>query len=100
MKPETWVALYAAIIGTSEFLLNPKTWFDSGVKLKLGLVDAAVLVLLVAAAPAPPSPTAGKTFTRPCWSRRTAGLRRPGSCPCPATTARRGRTPRPTRLGA
>jgi hypothetical protein len=33
MKPETWVALYAAIIGTSAFLLNLKTWFDSGVKL-------------------------------------------------------------------
>jgi hypothetical protein len=27
------VALYAAIIGTSAFLLNLKTWFDSGVKL-------------------------------------------------------------------
>jgi hypothetical protein len=37
MKPETWVALYAAIIGTSAFLLNLKTWFDSGVKLKLSL---------------------------------------------------------------
>jgi hypothetical protein len=35
MKPETWVAFYAAIIGTSAFLLNLKTWFDSGVKLKL-----------------------------------------------------------------
>jgi hypothetical protein len=32
MKPETWVALYAAIIGTSAFLLNLKAWFDSGVK--------------------------------------------------------------------
>jgi hypothetical protein len=52
MKPETWVALYAAIIGTSAFLLNLKTWFDSGVKLKLSLVGAAVLVLLAVAAPA------------------------------------------------
>src|SRR5215471_20041819 len=30
MKAETWVAIYAAIIGTSAFLLNLKAWFDSG----------------------------------------------------------------------
>jgi hypothetical protein len=52
MKPETWVALYVAIIGTSAFLLNLKAWFDSGVKLKSTLVGAAVLVLLAVAAPA------------------------------------------------
>jgi hypothetical protein len=98
MKPETWVALNAAIIGTSAFLLNLKTWFDSGVKLELSLVGAAVLVLLAVAAPPPPSPTAGKTFTRPCWSRGTAGQRRPGSCPCPVTRARRDRTRPPSRL--
>jgi hypothetical protein len=37
VKPETWVAIYAAVIGTSAFLLNLKSWFDSGVKLKLHL---------------------------------------------------------------
>jgi hypothetical protein len=52
MKPETWVALYVAIIGTSAFLLNLKAWFDSGVKLKSSLVGAAVLVLHAVAAPA------------------------------------------------
>jgi hypothetical protein len=31
VKPETWVAIYAAIIGTSAFLLNLKDWFDSGI---------------------------------------------------------------------
>src|SRR5262249_61946621 len=30
MKAETWVAIYAAIIGTSAFLLNLKASFDSG----------------------------------------------------------------------
>jgi hypothetical protein len=38
MKPETLVAIYAAIIGTSAFLLNLKAWFDSGVILKLSLI--------------------------------------------------------------
>ena len=38
MKAETWVAIYAAVIGTSAFLLNLKTWFDSGVKLNLSLI--------------------------------------------------------------
>jgi hypothetical protein len=38
VRPETWVAIYAAIVGTSAFLLNLKSWFDSGVKLKLDLM--------------------------------------------------------------
>jgi len=44
MKAETWVAIYAAIIGTSAFLLNLKTWFDSGVKLKLRLVPDGMTI--------------------------------------------------------
>jgi hypothetical protein len=39
MKPETWIAIYAAIIGTSAFLLNLKSWWDSGPKLKLSLMS-------------------------------------------------------------
>jgi hypothetical protein len=38
MKPETWVAIYAAIIGTSAFFLNLKSWWDSGVKLRLSIM--------------------------------------------------------------
>jgi hypothetical protein len=44
MKPETWIAIYAAIIGTSAFLLNFKAWFDSGVKLKMSLVPDGMVV--------------------------------------------------------
>ena len=44
MKPEAWVAIYAAIIGTSAFLLNVKAWFDSGVKLKLNVIADGVTI--------------------------------------------------------
>jgi hypothetical protein len=44
VRPDTLVAIYAAIIGTSAFLLNLKAWFESGVKLNLRVVpDAMVL---------------------------------------------------------
>jgi hypothetical protein len=35
MKPETWIAIYAAIVGTGALLLDFKSWLDSGVKLRL-----------------------------------------------------------------
>jgi hypothetical protein len=38
MKPETLVAIYAAIVGTSAFFLNLKAWWDSGPKLKLSVI--------------------------------------------------------------
>jgi hypothetical protein len=44
VKPETWVAIYAAIIGTSAFLLNLKAWVDSGVKLKLELMPDGMTI--------------------------------------------------------
>jgi hypothetical protein len=44
MKPETWVAIYAAIVGTGALLLNFKTWFDSGVKLRLSLIPDGVVL--------------------------------------------------------
>lgn len=44
MKPETLVAIYAAVIGTSAFLLNLKTWLDSGVKLKLSIIPDGVVI--------------------------------------------------------
>jgi hypothetical protein len=44
MKPEGLVAIYAAIIGTSAFLLNLKAWFDSGVKLKLSLMPDGMTI--------------------------------------------------------
>jgi len=43
-KPESWVAIYAAIIGTSAFLLNLKSWFDSGVKLSLSLIPDGMVI--------------------------------------------------------
>jgi hypothetical protein len=43
MKPEIWVSIYAAIIGTSAFFLNFKAWFDSGVKLSIALMPDAVV---------------------------------------------------------
>jgi hypothetical protein len=33
MKPATWVAIYAAIVGTGALLLNFKNWFDGRVRL-------------------------------------------------------------------
>ncbi len=39
MKPETWVAIYAAVVGTGALLLNFKAWLNSGVKLSLNLVS-------------------------------------------------------------
>ena len=44
MKPETWVAIYAAIIGTSAFVLNLKSWWDSGVKLRLSIMADGVII--------------------------------------------------------
>jgi hypothetical protein len=44
MKAETWVAIYAAIVGTGALLLNFKSWFDSGVKLKLNLVPKGLTI--------------------------------------------------------
>src|SRR6476646_1831471 len=44
MKPETWVAIYAAIVGTGALLLNFRSWLDSRVKLHLSLMaDAKIL---------------------------------------------------------
>jgi hypothetical protein len=44
MKPETCVAIYAAIVGTGALLLNFKTWIDSGVKLKISLIPDGVVI--------------------------------------------------------
>jgi hypothetical protein len=44
MKHETWVAVYAAVVGTSGFLLNLKTWWDKGVKIKLNLTPDGVVI--------------------------------------------------------
>ena len=44
MKAETLVAIYAAIIGTSAFLLNLKSWLDSGVKLGLGIIADGIII--------------------------------------------------------
>jgi hypothetical protein len=44
MRPETWVAIYAAIIGTSAFFLNLKSWWDSGPKLKLSLIPDGIII--------------------------------------------------------
>jgi hypothetical protein len=44
MRPETWVAIYAAIVGTGALLLNFKGWFDSGVRLHLSLMENARII--------------------------------------------------------
>jgi hypothetical protein len=44
LQPGTWVAIYAAIVATSALLLNFKSWFDSGVKLWLGLMADGMVV--------------------------------------------------------
>lgn len=44
MKPETWVAIYAAIVGTCALLLNFKAWLDSGAKLKLSLISDGIVI--------------------------------------------------------
>jgi hypothetical protein len=41
-KPETWVAIYAAVIGTVAFMLNLKAWWDSGPKLCINLTLEAM----------------------------------------------------------
>jgi hypothetical protein len=44
VKSETWIAIYAAIIATSALLLNLKTWWDSGVRLKLNLIPDGLTI--------------------------------------------------------
>jgi hypothetical protein len=44
MKPETWVSIYAAIVGTSAFLLNLKSWLDSGVRLTMSMIADGVVI--------------------------------------------------------
>ena len=44
MKPETWVAIYAAVVATTAFFLNLKTWWDSGVKLALNLIPDGMTI--------------------------------------------------------
>jgi hypothetical protein len=41
---KTLVAVYAAVVATSVLLLNIKTWFDSGVKLRLGLMADGMVI--------------------------------------------------------
>ncbi|MCW3055727.1 MAG: hypothetical protein JWN14_4897 [Chthonomonadales bacterium] len=41
MKPEIWISIYAAIVGTGALLLNFKNWFDGGVRLHLSLMPNA-----------------------------------------------------------
>ncbi|MBS4082945.1 MAG: hypothetical protein KGZ73_05295 [Rhizobiales bacterium] len=38
MKPEAWIAIYAAIVATSALLLNFRNWLDSRPKLHLSLM--------------------------------------------------------------
>jgi hypothetical protein len=41
---KTIVTVYAAVVATSALLLNFKSWFDSGVKLKLGLMPEGMVI--------------------------------------------------------
>jgi hypothetical protein len=38
MKPEAWIAIYAAVVATSALLLNFRSWFEAGPRLHLSLM--------------------------------------------------------------
>jgi hypothetical protein len=44
MKPETWIAIYTAIVGSGALLLNFKNWLDSGVKLRLSVISDGMVI--------------------------------------------------------
>lgn len=44
MKPENWIAIYAAIVGTAALILNFRAWFEKRVRLNLSLMADAVLI--------------------------------------------------------
>ncbi|MGY4369221.1 hypothetical protein ACVW1A_005286 [Bradyrhizobium sp. LB1.3] len=44
MKPDNWVAIYAAIVGTAALILNFRAWFEKQVRLNLSLMADAVLI--------------------------------------------------------
>ena len=44
MKPEAWVAIYAAIVGTGALLLNFKNWLDSGARLFVSLIPEGMVI--------------------------------------------------------
>jgi hypothetical protein len=42
--PKTWVMLYAAIVATSALLLNFRTWFEAGPRLKVNLISDGMVI--------------------------------------------------------
>ena len=44
MKPEIWVAIYAAIVGSCALLLNFKSWLDSAPKLIVHLIPEGQII--------------------------------------------------------
>jgi hypothetical protein len=44
MKPETFIAVYAAVVATAAFVLNFRTWFEKRVRLNLSLMRDAILI--------------------------------------------------------
>ena len=44
MKPEIWVSIYAAIVGTGALLLNFKNWLDSGARLFVTLISDGMII--------------------------------------------------------
>ena len=44
MKPETWISIYAAVVATSAFFLNFRSWYEKGVRLKLSVMPDAMVV--------------------------------------------------------
>jgi hypothetical protein len=43
MRPETWIAVYAAIVATAAVVLNFRSWFEKRVRLNLTVIPDAVL---------------------------------------------------------
>src|SRR5690349_5785957 len=44
MKPEHWISIYAAVVATTAFFLNFRTWFESGVRLHLRAMSDAIMI--------------------------------------------------------
>jgi hypothetical protein len=44
MRPETWIAIYAAIVATSALLLNFRNWLDARPRLHLSLIPDGLVI--------------------------------------------------------
>jgi hypothetical protein len=45
MDANNWIAIYAAVIGTSAFALNVRAWFESKPRLHVSFIPDGVVVV-------------------------------------------------------